>query len=162
MIGAVIGILVVGAVVAAFLAYQRSQARQQAVPISPDDPEMADARATAASTIGEFRKLYAEHQNSSRVKVPVTSSSGVLEWMVGDVVALTEFNVTVQLHGRPATQRGTFEPVQVFSVKEIADWLVLTRDGKYRGGFTQRVHFERMRKAGTLVGTAAEEASKFD
>ncbi len=160
--GAIIGILVVGAVVAAFLAYQQSQTREQAAPILSDDPEMADARATAASTIGEFRKLYAENQNSSRVKVPVTSSSGVREWMVGDVVALTEFNVTVQLHGRPATHRGSFDPVQAFPVKEIADWLVLTRDGKYRGGFTQRVHFERMRKAGTLVGAEAEEAARFD
>jgi uncharacterized protein YegJ (DUF2314 family) len=159
----IIGVLFVGAVVVAFLAYQRSRAATAPpVPISTDDPAMAAARAEARATIGEFRQLYASHREASQVKVPVTSSSGVLELMVGDVIDLTEFNVTVQLRGRPATHNGPFQPVQVFPLGEIADWLVVTPNGKYRGGFTHRVHVDRMRKAGTLVGAAEDEASKFE
>lgn len=158
----IIGMLFVGAVVVAFLAYRRSAATTSPVPFSSDDPDMAAARAKARATIGEFRELYASNREAAQVKVPVTASSGVLEWMVGDVIDLTDFNVTVRLRGRPATHNGTFQPVQVFPVREIADWLVVTSDGKYRGGFTQRVHFDRMRHTGRLVGEDEAEASKFE
>ncbi len=126
-------------------------------------PEMAAARADALATIGQFRELYASHR-----RLLASQSAGyILGGRIGmdgegDVVGLTDFNVTVQLHGRPSSHRGSFQPIQSFPIREIADWLVVTADGKYRGGFTQRVHFDRMRKAGTLVGAAAEEASRFE
>jgi hypothetical protein len=82
--------------------------------------------------------------------------------MVGDVVELTDVYVKVVFRGKPVTHRGAFQSLQTFPVREIADWHVVTAEGKYRGGFTQRVHFDRMRAAGTLVGQMAEEAAKYE
>jgi hypothetical protein len=123
---------------------------------------MAKARLTAQDTLGEFRDLFASHPQASLVKLPVTSSAGTLEWMVGDVLELTDTYVKVQFRGRPVTHRGAFQSIQTFPLREIADWHVTTSNGRHRGGYTQRVTFERMRAAGTLVGAAAEEASKYD
>jgi hypothetical protein len=159
----IIGIVLVGAVVVAFLAYQRSQgAPPSPIPIADDDAELIAARSTAQSRIGDFRELYSLYPDASSVKLPVTSSTGTLEWMVGDVVELTDVYVKVVFRGKPVTHRGAFQSLQTFPVREIADWHVVTAEGKYRGGFTQRVHFDRMRAAGTLVGQMAEEAAKYE
>lgn len=163
MFETIAGIIVVGGALIAFLAYQRSQAPPSTVSsIAADDPEMISARAMAQSKIAEFRELFTRYPNGAMVKLPVESSSGTLEWMVGEVVELTENNVKVQFLGRPCTHRVAFQSLQTFPLREIADWHVVTTEGRYRGGFTQRVHFERMRAAGTLVGAAAEEAAKYE
>ena len=163
MFETIAGIVVVGGVLLAFLAYQRSQvALREVNPIAADDPDMAKARSTAQETLGEFRDLFVNYPQTSLVKLPVTSSTGTLEWMIGDVVELTDTYVKVEFRGRPVTHRGTFQSLQTFPLREIADWHVTTSNGKHRGGYTQRVTFERMRAAGTLVGAAADEASKYD
>jgi len=163
MFETIVGLFVVGGALLAFLAYQRSQTSGSPPnPIAADDPEMAAARSTAQSTLGEFRTLYSTYPAASQVKLPVTSSSGTVEWMVGAVVELTDTYVKVDFRGRPVTHRGAFQSLQTFPIRDIADWHVTTSDGKYRGGFTQRVHFERMRAAGTLVGSAAEEAARYE
>jgi hypothetical protein len=163
MFETIAGLVVVGGALLAFLAYQRSQASPPEVnPIAADDPDMVKARSTAQETLIEFRDLFASHPQSSLVKLPVTSSSGTLEWMIGDVVELTDTYVKVEFRGRPVTHRGAFLSLQTFPVREIADWYVTTANGRYRGGFTRRVTFERMRAAGKLVGSAADEAAKYD
>jgi|SoiMethySBSTD1v2_1073268.scaffolds.fasta_scaffold243399_3 uncharacterized protein YegJ (DUF2314 family) len=163
MFETVIGFIVVGAAVVAFWAYQRSQAAMpQPIPVASDDPEMVAARVKAKVTVDEFRDLYASNPNGAWVKVPVTSSRAVLEWMVGDVVELTDVYVKVQLRGRPATHRGTFQGLQTFPLRDIADWQVCLPNGRYRGGYTQRVHFDRMRARGALAGAVASEAAKYD
>ena len=163
MFETIAGLIVVGGALLAFLAYQRSQAAPQEVnPIAADDPDMAMARSKAQESLSEFRHLFASHPQSSLVKLPVTSSAGTLEWMIGEVIELTDTYVKVEFRGRPITHRGPFQSLQTFPLREIADWHVTTPDGRYRGGYTQRVTFERMRAAGTLVGTAAEEAAKYD
>jgi uncharacterized protein YegJ (DUF2314 family) len=163
MFETIVGIIVVGGVVLAFLAYQRSQAIQGSVnQIAADDPEMAAARSMALSRLSEFRELYTRFPNASSVKLPVTSSSGTVEWMIGDVVELTDTYVKVEFRARPVTHRGAFQSLQTSPLRDIADWHVAKSDGRYLGGFTQRVHFARMRAAGTLVGAAADEAAKYD
>jgi hypothetical protein len=163
MFETIAGIVVVGSVLLAFMAYQRAQVTPREVnPIAADDSEMAKARSTAQETLGEFRDLFVAYPQASLVKLPVTSSTGTLEWMVGDVVELTDTYVKVQFRGRPVTHPGAFQSLQTFPLREIADWQVATSNGKYRGGYTQRVTFARMRAAGTLVGAAADEASKYD
>ena len=158
-----VGILIVGGALGAFLAYQRSRVVQQpANLIAADDPEMAAARASAQSSLAEFKKLYAQYPGASLAKLPTTSSAGMLEWMVGDVVELTDTYVKVEFRGKPVTHRGPFQQVQTFPLREIADWHVATPDGRYRGGFTDRVRFNRMRVAGALSGSEAEEAEKYD
>ena len=159
----IFGVVFVGAVLVAFLVYQRAQRSAPVVyQVAAEDPELVAAREKAQATLSEFRELHAAHPDGSMVKVPVTSSKGVLEWMVGEVIELADVYVRVQFHTRPATHRGAFQATQVFAVRDIADWMVCTPAGKYRGGFTQRVHFERMRAAGTLVGAAAAEAAKYE
>ena len=163
MFETIAGIVIVGGALLAFMAYQRSQATASDVhPIAADDPEMAAARATAQSKIDEFRDLYALYPTASSVKLPVTSSAGTLEWMVGDVVELADTFVKVQFRGRPLTHHGAFQALQTFPVRDIADWHVVTAEGRYRGGFTQRVTFDRLRAAGLLVGRYAEEAAKYE
>jgi len=163
MFETIAGIVVVGGALLAFIAYQRSQnAPREVNPIAADDLEMAKARSTAQETLGEFRELFVAYPHTSLVKLPVTSSAGTLEWMVADVVELTDTYVKVQFRGRPVTHRGAFQSLQTFPLREIADWQVATSNGAYRGGYTQRVTFARMRVAGTLVGAAADEASKYD
>jgi uncharacterized protein YegJ (DUF2314 family) len=163
MFETIAGIIIVGGALLAFMAYQRSQAPASTVnPIAEDDPDMIAARATAQSKLEEFRELYSRYPNASLVKLPVTASSGTLEWMVGEVVELTDVFVKVQFRGRPVTHRGAFQSLQTFPVREIADWHVVTDEGRYRGGFTQRVHFDRMRAAGKLVGRDAEESAKYE
>jgi hypothetical protein len=163
MFETIVGILVVGGALVAFLAYQRSQVAQHPVnPIAADDPEMAAARSTAQSSLAEFKTLYAQYPHASLAKLPVTSSAGTLEWMIGDVVELTDTYVKVEFRGKPVTHRGPFQQLQTYPLREIADWHVATQDGRYRGGFTQRVRLSRMRAAGTLSGSEAEEAAKYD
>jgi hypothetical protein len=163
MFETIVGIIVVGGALLAFLAYQRSQAIHGLVnPIAEDDPEMAAARSVAQSRLSEFRELYTRFPTTSSVKLPVTSSNATVEWMIGDVVELTDTYVKVQFRGRPVTHRGAFQSLQTFPLREIADWHVATSEGRYLGGFTQRVQFARMRAAGTLAGTAADEASRYD
>ena len=163
MFETIAGIVVVGGVLLAFMAYQRSQVAPREVnPIAADDSDMAKARSTAQETLGEFRGLFVTYPQTSLVKLPVTSSSGTLEWMVGDVVELTDTYVKVQFRGRPVTHRGAFQSLQTYPLREIADWQVTTSNGRYRGGYTQRVTFARMRADGTLVGSAADEASRYD
>jgi|SRR6185295_11229151 len=163
MFETIVGLFVVGGALLAFLAYQRSQAAVPPPnPIAADDPEMAAARATAQSTLSEFHTLYSAYPTASQVKLPVTSSSGTIEWMVGSVVELTDTYVKVEFRGRPVTHRGAFQSLQTYPVRDIADWHVTTSNGKYRGGFTQRVRFDRMRAEGTLVGIAAEEAARYE
>jgi hypothetical protein len=163
MFETIIGLVVVGGALLAFMAYQRSQAAAPPpIPIAAGDPEMVAARSKAQSTLGEFRSLYSIYPNASQVKLPITSSSGTVEWMIGSVVELTDTYVKVEFRGRPVTHWGAFQSLQTFPIRDIADWHVITSSGRYRGGFTQRVHFERMRKAGTLVGSAAEEAARYE
>ena len=163
MFEAIVGVVVVGCVLLAFVAYQRSQtAVPPPNPIEANDPEMAAARSMAKATLDEFRSLYSAYPNASQVKLPVISSDGIVEWMVGSVLELNDTYVKVEFRGRPATHRGAFQPIQSFPTREIADWHVVLSNGKVRGGYTQRVHFERMRAAGKLVGSAAEEAAKYE
>jgi hypothetical protein len=163
MFETIAGILVVGGALLAFMAYQRSQLAQHPVkPIAADDPDMVAARSTAQSTLAEFQQLYSQYPHSSLVKLPVTSSAGTLEWMIGDVVELTDTYVKVEFRGKPVTHWGTFQQLQTYPLREIADWHVTTSNGKYRGGFTQRVHFDRMRAVGALSGAEAEEAARYD
>jgi hypothetical protein len=163
MFETIVGLIVVGGALLAFMAYQRSRvSRGQVEPISADDPDMVAARVTANARLSEFLELYARYPTGCSVKLPITSSAGTLEWMVGDVVELTDTFVKVQLRGRPVTHRGAFQSLQTFPLREIADWHVTTPEGKYLGGFTQRVHFDRMRAAGTLTGALAEEAAKYE
>jgi uncharacterized protein YegJ (DUF2314 family) len=163
MFEAIVGVIVVGSVLLAFLAYQRSQSPiPPPNPIAADDSEMAVARSQAQSTLDEFRSLFAAYPNTSQVKLPVTSSTGMVEWMVGSVLELTSTYVKVDFRGRPATHRGAFQSIQSFPTRDIADWHVTLSNGRYRGGYTQRVHYQRMRAAGALVDGAAEEAAKYD
>jgi uncharacterized protein YegJ (DUF2314 family) len=157
-----IGVLIMSGVVAAFLAYQRSQSSVPVYEISPDDAEMIAARKKAQETLAELKEAINSGIPTAAVKIPVASSSRTIEYMVGDVIELTDIFVKVQVRGRPVTHSGAFQPVQSFPLREIADWFYELPNGKIRGGFTQRVHFARLRAAGKLGGVMKSEATKYE
>jgi hypothetical protein len=157
-----LGLLIVGAVVVAFLVYQRSQARAPVYEIAADDPEMIAARQRARDTLDGSRRLFDAGAAEAGVKVPVSSSSGTIEFMIGDLVELTDVYVKIQFRGKPVTHSGAFQPIQSFPLREIADWFVVLPTGKIRGGFTQRVHFDRLRASGRLHGIMNQEAAKYE
>lgn len=157
-----IGVLIVSAVVAVFLVYQRSQSSAPVYEINADDAEMIAARKKAQETLAELKEAIDSGIPAAAVKIAVTSSSGTIEYMVGDVIELTGIFVKVQFRGRPVTHAGAFQPIQSFPLREIADWFYETPNGKIRGGFTQRVHFARLRSAGQLDGIMKSEAERYE
>lgn len=160
---AILGVAFALAAIAAGFLYIRGNTRPPpAVPVEADDAELIQARRAAQASISEFRALFYEHPAGAVAKVPVKASSGILEWMFGEVLELTDVFVKVQFQSKPQTHRGAFDAIQSFPLRDIADWIIIMPGNRRRGGFTQRVHFARLRAAGQLHGAAAEEASKYD
>jgi len=150
------------AVAVACLFYLRSQDRETSFnPIQDDDPEMVSARQKARVELPKFRVLLASPHERAVVKVPVTSSRGVVEWMWGDVREIRDTFVSLHFTGRPATHRGKFQPFQTFPINDLADWLVVTGERRF-GGYTQRVTFQRLEAEGRMDPVTAAEAAKYE
>src|SRR5262245_30284766 len=90
-------------VVVAFLLYLRGQGRETSInPIQEDDPKMISARQKARIELPKFRALLTAPHDRAVVKVPVTSSRGVVEWIWGDVRELRDSFVSLHFSSRPA------------------------------------------------------------
>jgi uncharacterized protein YegJ (DUF2314 family) len=107
-----------------------------AMPVSNDDPVMAEARAKAKETFGNFRELYPEHRSDSVVRFALKTDDGNIEKVWGDLLELEESKAKIYLRTPPVGKVNLPERTMEIAVSDIEDWQIAMRDGSIRGAYT--------------------------
>lgn len=158
--------LLIGFVVVSIVAWWwfigRNKPKYPPLEIDDDDPLMLEAIQQANSTIPSFLELLSKKHSEAQVKVPFTSSSGVVEHLWAEVLGAEGSVLELRYYTPPVTHEGKLDRVHKHNISEIEDWVVILEDGKIHGGFTQRVMFERGKEQwGELPPELAEQESRY-
>jgi uncharacterized protein YegJ (DUF2314 family) len=131
--------------------------------IKPDDPLMTKAMREAVDSTTRFRALYAQPNNSARVKIPFVSNSGTTEFLWAEVLSLSDDQMKVRYFTPPVTHTGRLERLHTHAVTDLVDWQVELPSGKYAGGYTMRAMFIRGREEwGQLPPELEAEEKKYE
>lgn len=112
------------------------------LPVSPEDPIMLDALATARETLPAFIRAFPRHQRDSMVKFPVTTPSGRRELVWADLLEITGDMAKVYVRTAPVEETPDFQPDSTVPVADILDWQIEFPDGSLCGGYTNRALFK--------------------
>ena len=159
-------LLVVGGLLALRIAWWwfvgRNTPKFPPLAIADDDPAMIAAIAKARASFDRFRELFASGLKDAQVKVPFVTSSGEREYLWGAVLGITADRISVRYLTPPVSHRGKLERVHEHAVSDVQDWAAISDNGEIRGGYTQRVMFERAREQwGTLPRELEKQASRY-
>jgi uncharacterized protein YegJ (DUF2314 family) len=133
-----------------------------ATAVSNDDPLMLSALEEAKQTWPQFRQLFALHPKDSLVKFRLTTQSGDIENVWGDLLELEGDTATVYLRTPPVGYAAISSRRMSIPVTDIVDWQVMVPDGSLRGGFTQQATFRIIqRDEGTLSRKFTEELARY-
>lgn len=133
-----------------------------AAAISNDDPLMLDALAEAKRTWPVFEQLFQAHPKDSLVKYRLTSKSGEIENVWGDLLEFAGGTATVYLRTLPVGAADIPSRRMSVPVDDIIDWQVMVADGSLRGGFTQQATFRIIeRENGVLPREYAEQLARY-
>ena len=133
-----------------------------ATAVSNDDPLMLDALQQAKRAWPQFQELFAVHPKDSLVKFRLTTTSGDIENVWGDLLELAGDTATVYLRTMPVGDAGISSRRMTIPVADIVDWQVMVADGSLRGGFTQQATFRIIeREEGTLSSKFASELARY-
>ena len=159
-------LVVLGAVVVLRIAWWwfvgRNTPRFPPLAIDDDDPAMIAATADARASLDRFRELLAAGVKEAQVKVPFVTSSGEREHLWAEVLSITADMVSVRYLTPPVSHSGKLERIHEHPISEIEDWAAISENGEIRGGYTQRVMFERAREQwGTLPPELEKQASRY-
>lgn len=124
----------------------RNKPKYPPLEIDDDDPLMLAAMEEAKSTIAKFLALLSSEHSEAQVKVPFTTSSGVVEHLWAEVLEVKDNVLSVRYYTPPVTHEGKLDRLHDHNISEIEDWVVILANGKIHGGFTQRVMFKRGRE----------------
>ena len=140
----------------------RNSPKYPPLEIDENDPLMIEAMTKAKSTANDFLKLLAGDFSEAQVKVPFTSSTGVVEHLWAEVLENENGRLSVRYLTPPVTHEVKLSRLHKHEISEIEDWVIILNDGKIHGGFTQRVMFRRGREQwGQLPLELAEQESKY-
>ncbi len=160
-IGIIISVIVV-IVIAWWWFVGRNTPKYPPLVIDDDDPLMIEAMEKAKSTTDDFVKLLSGEYSEAQVKIPFTSSSGVIEHLWAEVLEHKSENLSVRYYTPPVSHEGKLARLHKHSMQEIEDWVVILTNGKIHGGFTQRVMLIRGRELwGELPSELAEQESRY-
>jgi uncharacterized protein YegJ (DUF2314 family) len=133
-----------------------------AISVAHDDPLMLDAVAQARRTWDTFLALYPQHPETTIVKFRLRTTSGDIENVWGDLLALSDDQATVSLRTPPIGETDRREPRMTIPVADIVDWQIMFPDGTLRGGFTQQATFRIIeRDRGRLPRKFAEQLARY-
>lgn len=133
-----------------------------AAAVSNDDPLMLSALEEAKRTWPQFQLLFATHPKDSLVKFRLTTKTGDIENVWGDLLELAAETATVYLRTLPVGDADISSRRMSIPVTDIIDWQVMVPDGSLRGGFTQQATFRIIeREEGTLSPKFTEELARY-
>lgn len=112
-----------------------------AMEIDNDDPLILSAYEQARATWPEFVAIYPEHREDSMVKFRLTTRSGDVENVWGDLLDVAGETAEVYLRTPPVGEVEIQDRRMSIPSSDIVDWQVEFRDGTLRGGFSQRALF---------------------
>jgi len=131
--------------------------------LDPMDPKVIAARQNARDSVPRLRELFALHPESSNIKIPFTTSSGVTEFLWAQILSWDGASLRVLYLTPPVTHTGRLEREHTHPESDIVDWVVQLPTGKYIGGFSTRVMFAKARELyGTLPPILAKEEPKYE
>jgi len=108
-----------------------------------------------------MRELFAQHGAQMHVKYPLTTDSGQIEHVWGQLLSLDESTMQVTLATQP-TNPVKAQPPFVIAISDLEDWQLVNPNGEIRGGFTTQAQITIAKKSGSpLPGHIAELESKF-
>lgn len=140
----------------------RNKPKYPPLEIDDNDPLMLEAMEEAKSTIAKFLVLLSREYSEAQIKVPFTTSSGVVEHLWAEVLEVKENILSVRYYTPPMTHEGELARLHNHNISEIEDWVVILANGKIHGGFTQRVMFKRGREQwGDLPPELAAQESRY-
>lgn len=140
----------------------RNQPAFPPMDIADDDPLMLEAVEQARASIPALRRYFAESPEYVWVKLPFVTSSGTLEFVWAELLAITNDDMEVRYMTPPVTHTGHLKRVQRHPIGELRDWLFKKTEGDYQGGFSMRVMFIRGREAwGSLPPDLQAEEAKY-
>ncbi|MEL7537160.1 MAG: DUF2314 domain-containing protein [Pseudomonadota bacterium] len=158
----IVGMILIVAAGLRWWLVDRNRPRYLPLPIANDDPDMRAAMAKARAQIDRFRELTADPRLEAQIKVAFETSSGEIEHLWAEVLAVDADVVSVRYVTPPVSHVGSLERLHEHNVDDIEDWVVFAEDGRIFGGYTQRVVFDRARESGEpLPPELAEQAERF-
>lgn len=142
--------------------YARNRPDFPPLSIDEDDPLMIDARRKAKETVPTMLALFSDAKDSTSVKIPFTTSSGVVEHLWAELLEVDGENIKVRYTTPPVSHSGHLERLQTHALSDVEDWVVTKDPDRYQGGFSTRVMFTRGREQwGDLPPALAAEERKY-
>ena len=133
-----------------------------AMPVSNDDPLMAEARRLAAESMPTLHALFPEHRHDTTVRFALAVKSGKREKVWGDLLELTDTTAKVYLRTPPVEEADIPDRNMTIPVADIDDWQIEFADGTLRGGFTIQAMFRIFeRQEGYLHPAFHEQQHRF-
>jgi uncharacterized protein YegJ (DUF2314 family) len=158
---AIIGALIVAALVFLYLRVFSPRPEFPPLATDPDDPLMREARTRAKVTIPEIQTLQEQFPQSVVVKLRFVSSSGDVEYLWAEVRGRkSKYEYDVLLVTPPVTHSGHLDRQYVCAVDDIEDWQVRDTQDRIHGGFTQRAMFQIARREGVKLPRKLREAER--
>jgi len=110
-----------------------------AVPIEPGDPTMQECIDRSMREFARFKQGLAEGRKQAFVKYVLDMSGGGREHVWGLAHALDGEHVVVSLESQPVQEiadDGADDPRSRIAISAIEDWMLIDKDGKCEGGYT--------------------------
>jgi len=143
-------------------AWERARSQKHKVtPIDPNDPLWKSAIQHASDTIPLMRELFSQYGTEMQVKYPLTTDSGQIEHVWGQLISLDASTMTVTLATQPINAVSARPPFGI-PLADIEDWQFVSSNGQVRGGFTTQAQIAIAKKTGSSIPPhIAESESKF-